>query len=572
MERMRFKPHNCIDKNEWSVGIYVRLSDEDRDKKQKSDLSKSIQNQTEYIKRHIDYLNDDVVGDEKYKCRIFGVYTDDDYTGMSFEREGFKRMMNDVKANKIDCIIVKNLSRFGRYDSKVQDYLEREFEIPDKEVRLIAIGDNYDSLYKELGVIEKITIIFNREYSETQHKNVSVGMHGMQKDGKHVAAFAPYGYKKSPDDKNKLIVDETAAVIVRKIYDLYKSGISPKEIARLLTDEGYVSPSTYKKLHGSNFSCCNKINDDEKHWTSSSVKSILMNEMYTGTMVQHKQFKRKLIDKKPTPVPKKDWIRVPNTHEAIIQKDAWDDVQSMMSTIKRDLTKKDDVTIFKGILKCGDCGHAMRKKWDSYQKTTGSKEKMKYLYYNCGTFRDYGTPKETVSDNAPHCTSHYISDKVIRKVVLSDINMMIKQIQDIEKLIKEQEQSKSLGYIDVEKEISDKRKLISKYEKMKSIALQKLLTEVIDDNTYKATVIDLDATIECYEKEIDSLKTTVTRKEDILYNSWVTRLLELGKIEELDRATVVELIDKIYIYQDKRIEIVYKFDDEFDALFCQSVE
>lgn len=561
-----------MDKHKWSVGIYVRLSDEDRDKKQKNDLSKSIQNQIKYIKGHIDYLNDNISGDESYPCEVFGVYTDDDYTGMSFEREGFQRMMRDVKADKIDCIIVKNLSRFGRYDSKVQDYLEREFEIQDREVRLIAIGDHYDSLYKELGVIEKITIIFNREYSENQHKNVSVGMHSMQKEGKHVAAFAPYGYIKSPEDKNKLLIDETPAVVVRKIYDLYISGISPKEIARILTDEGCVNPSTYKKLHGSKYSCGNKIREDESHWTSSSVKSILMNEMYTGTMVQHKQFKRKLIDKKPMQVPREDWIRVPNTHEAIIPRDVWDDVQHMMRTVKRDLTKDADVTIFKGKLKCADCGHAMRKKWDSYQKTTGTKEKMRYLYYNCGTFRDYGSSKGAGSDNVPHCTSHYISDKVIRKVVLSDINRMIQQMPDIEKMVKEQRTNKSLGYIDIEKEIADKRKLIGKQEKMKRKAIEKLLSEVINDDTYQAAVKELDAAIACYEKEIDSLKAAVPKMEDIRNHPWVARLLELGEIEELDRAMVVELIDKIYIYQDKRIEIVYKFADEFDALFCQSVE
>ena len=143
----RFKIHNSLYPDKWSAGIYVRLSDEDRDKKRKTDFSQSIQNQTDFCRSYIEYLNNQP--DEEFTLAEYKIYCDDDCTGMNFDRSGFQEMMRDVQANVIDCIIVKNLSRLGRYDTEMQIYLEKKFEQHGREVRLIAIGDNYDSLYKE---------------------------------------------------------------------------------------------------------------------------------------------------------------------------------------------------------------------------------------------------------------------------------------------------------------------------------------------------------------------------------------------------------------------------------------
>ena len=170
----RFKIHNSLYPDKWSVGIYVRLSDEDRDKKRKTDLSQSIQNQTDFCRSYIEHLNSQ--SDEEFTLAEYNVYCDDDCTGMNFERIGFKEMERDIQANVIDCIVVKNLSRLGRYDTVMQRYLEKDFEQYGREVRVIAIGDNYDSLYKEPDMEYRFRLLLNREYSETQHKNVSIAM------------------------------------------------------------------------------------------------------------------------------------------------------------------------------------------------------------------------------------------------------------------------------------------------------------------------------------------------------------------------------------------------------------
>ena len=282
----RFAPHNKMNDKVWNTAAYARLSDEDRDKLSREDLSKSLENQICFIRDSAEYANR--AGESRYPIQIYKVYTDDDFTGMDFKRKAFQEMMRDVKNGVIDCIMVKNLSRFGRYDTEMQQYLEKEFEQSGRQVRLIAIGDNYDSLYREIGLDIKMLLMINREYSEIQHKNVSIAMHSMQKAGKYVGAFAPYGYQKDPENKHHLVPDLYSAGIVRRIFRLYLSGISMKEIALILTREGIVNRAAYKKLQQSNYICSRKISEKEMHWTVDAVRQILMNEVYTGTLVQGK--------------------------------------------------------------------------------------------------------------------------------------------------------------------------------------------------------------------------------------------------------------------------------------------
>lgn len=567
-KKARFRLHNSKYADKWSVGIYVRLSDEDRDKKKKTDLSQSIQNQTDYCRAFIDMLNGQT--EEEPELAEYKVYCDDDRTGMNFDRSGFQEMMRDIKGNRIDCILVKNLSRLGRYDTEMQKYLEKEFEQNGREVRLIAIGDNYDSLYKEPDIADRFRLLINREYSEQQHRNVSIGMHSMQKKGLFVGAFAPYGYRKDPENKHRLIPDPVAALVVERIYEEYLNGVSPKEIAAGLTRDGIVSPAAYKRLHGSNFRCGKKISENEVHWRSDGVKKILMDETYTGTLVQHKQVHKKLTDGKPTPVAKDQWICCRDTHEAIVSRERWKVAQSMMKTIKRDRTKADQVTIFKGILTCGDCRHAMRKRWDSYtQCKTG--ERVKYLYYNCSTYRDYGRHQKLPGENAPKCTSHYVSDKLLREIVIDDLNQIIRQAGDLQELVKKHQEKPDKRLPAVWREIEKKEKRILQYEERLSRARTLLYDGIINNEEYDSDKTAIQADIDSLKNEIKLLEKAVSKVGDVLVNPWIQRFLENNAIIELDRATVVEFVDKIYVYEDKRIEIVYKFSGEFDELFAGSV-
>lgn len=567
--QIRFSVHNSQYKDRWSVGIYVRLSDEDRDKKEKTDMSQSIVNQIAYIRNYMEMLNDSA--EEAFRMKEYKVYCDDDRTGMNFERDGFQSMMRDAGAGLIDCIIVKNLSRLGRYDKGMQQYLEDEFEQYGREIRLIAIGDNYDSLYKEIGVIDKVILLLNREYSEQQHRNVCIGMHSMQKKGLFVGAFSPYGYLKDPENRHRLIPDPTASEVVKRIYEEYLSGISAKEIAAGLTADGIVNPSAYKRLHGSRFKCGAKISEKEVHWRGDSIKRILMDEVYTGTLVQHKQVKRKLTDSRPSRLPKDQWVRCEGTHEAIIPKERWDIAQSMMKTIQRDTTKKDEITIFKGLLKCGDCGHAMRKKHDKYLHASNDRIS-RYLYYNCSTYRDYSQNHKRLGENAPRCTSHYISDKVLRSIVTDDINRMISQVENLSEMVKKHQNKPSSGNADnVQREIDNKNKAIQKYRDRMKAARDMLYDGMITKSEYESDIADIRNDIKRLETEIGFLTELTISVPEVCSNHWIRKLLENGKIMELDRATVVEFIEKIYVYEDRHIEIVYKFSDELDHLFAKFV-
>lgn len=566
-EKVRFLPHNQICKDKaWSVAIYVRLSDEDRNKRRKTDMSQSIENQVEYLKNYVEMLSGN--SGDGYGLEIYKVYSDDDCTGMNFDRGGFRQMMLDIKCGLVDCIMVKTLSRLGRNDREMQQYLKEEFEQDGQEVRVCAVGDSYDSLYQEpMDIGVQFKLMMNENYSQIQHTNVTIGMHTMQKKGKYVGAFAPFGYQKDPADKHHLIRDDGASVIVERIFDEYLKGVSPKEIARRLTAEGFVNPSSYKKQNGSNFVCGKKISENEKHWTSSTVKKILMDEVYTGAVVQHKQEKKRLLDKKPVLIPKEEWIRVQGMHEALVSKEVWDTVQGMMKTVQRDTTKKDEVTIFKGILKCGDCGHAMRKKWDNY-KTKGG-EKHKYLYYNCGTYRDYGSPKEN-SENAPGCTSHYISDKLLRKIVMDDLNQIIGQLSDLRGLIERQGKNGGTETEWLKKVIPDKEEQVGRIQERLKRARNRWLDDEMTKEEYEETKEDNQSHINALRAEISELEKRITKSETILDNSWVQKLLEHGRLTELDRETVVTLVRSIEVFEDKSIKITYKFSDEFDYLFAQS--
>ena len=380
----RFYPHNSVNSRLWRTAVYVRLSDEDRDKGREGQLSRSIENQIAGIRNYIACLNRQ--NRDRFPMEVEGVYADDDYTGMDFKREAFQRMMNQIRKGQVDCIVVKNLSRLGRHDREMQRYLEEEFEQPGKQVRVVAIGDHYDSLYDSIDILIKIKLLFNREYSENQHRNVCAGMAASQKQGKFIGAFAPYGYQKDPENKHRLVIDSYAAEIVKGIFTQYLSGCTPAEIAETLNREGVLNRCAYKSLHGSSYVCGKKKSRDTA-WTKEGVRDVLKNEMYTGTMVQGKTFHCRLTDTASSPVPKEQWIRVQNTHEPILSPELWVAVQHKLDCSRRRIPEKGGKTeekviyLFAGLAECGICGQKMSCRRDWYLSRKG--EKRLYKSYRC---------------------------------------------------------------------------------------------------------------------------------------------------------------------------------------------
>ena len=328
------------------VAEYMRLSREDGDKVESDSISNQRDLITDFLSHH----------DE---LKFVGEYVDDGYSGTNFERPAFKRLMEDVKAGKVNCIIVKDLSRFGRNYIETGRYLEKVF--PFMGVRFISIIDNYDSAGEDNDA-DRIIIPFKNLINDSYCRDISMKIRSQldvkRKNGKFIGSFACYGYCKDPKDNNHLIIDPFAADIVRQIFDLKLSGYNSQRIAEMLNEMGVLPPAEYKRSKGMNYDCGFKAGNNPK-WAVVSINRILTNEIYTGTMVQGLNSKINYKIKQSRPVPKEDWIRVSGTHEPIVSRETFDKVQRLLLVDTRTSPEESAVYLFSGLVVCGDCGQNM---------------------------------------------------------------------------------------------------------------------------------------------------------------------------------------------------------------------
>ena len=364
------------------AAAYLRLSIEDGDKAE----SNSIGNQRELIQNFVA---------ERPELHLVGEYADDGYTGTNFERPGFTQMMEDIQSDKINCIIVKDLSRLGRNYIGMGKYLERIF--PMMGIRFIAINDNYDNANTESSDSDSIVVPFKNLLNDSYCRDISIKVRSQldikRRKGEFIGGYAVYGYSKDEQNKNRLVVDEYAADIVRSIYRRKLEGMSANSIADQLNSEGVLAPSEYKRLCGLNYHSGFKTGTHAK-WQAIQVLRILKNEVYTGTMVQGKRQKINYKIKKIRDVDESCWIKVPNTHEAIISQRMFDIVQEVLKLDTCASKGQKIVHLFSGIVRCGDCGQNM-------VRCTVSKKGKKYIYLNCVT-----------NHKGLGCSSHHISTRV----------------------------------------------------------------------------------------------------------------------------------------------------------------
>lgn len=522
----------------FKAGLYVRLSREDGDKIE----SDSIANQKEFIERYVKNIDN---------ISIEEIYVDDGYTGTNFDRPDFKRMLEDIEAQKIDCVIVKDLSRFGRDYIDVGRYLEREF--PKRHIRFIAINDGIDNLNQRYDISMPIKNIVNAQYAEDISKKVMASITMKQKSGKFIGAFTSYGYIKDPLDKNKLIIDESAAMVVRRIYKMFISGIGTQTIAKNLNSDGIPCPSVYKKMNGEKYHNANKL-FETTYWTYSTVRHILKSRIYVGDMVQHK-YNASRYNYDSRTVPESEWIIVPNTHEPIITRETWETAQEIMK-VKYKSTNLKSSHIFAGLVKCKECGRGMTK--ISYKGV---------ITLACGSYKRLG-PKI--------CTRHGILMTELEDVVLDAINEHITKLCNIEAAITKAS-SFDRRNNDIEKRIATltnnvegiklkKRSMYSDYQ-------DNLLTreEYIEyNNSYTKNIGFMVKEIERLKEELSTSPMEETQK------SWFQNLIKLRKIDSLSRELLLSFIDVIYISEPKKtekntdkkivIEIVFNFKDKIEEL------
>ena len=520
---------------------YIRLSREDGDKTE----SDSVGNQRKLI---TDYLK----GKDEFV--LYDTYIDDGFTGTNFKRPAFTRMIEDIEAGNVNCVIVKDLSRFGRDYIDTGKYLERYF--PDRDIRFISITDNIDSMKQAYDMLLPIKNIFNEQYARDISKKVHSSMRAKQKAGEFIGAFTSYGYKKSPTDKNKLVIDEYAAGVVRRIFRMYVSGLGKNSIAVTLNKEGVVCPSEYKKMNGENYRNSHRL-ESTSYWTYSTINRLLQNEMYVGNMVQGRKTQRMRGKQRATD--KEDWIIVKGTHEAIIDEDTWKKAQDLLKRRTRNLDLNTNMTMFAGYIKCGDCGRSLVKKVG----TPGHGEGI--INYYCGTY---------VRSGRQYCTPHPMSHLVLEKIILDDLKTIIQSVDDLREIVRETCQAAGAAKRVTVNEKNWLNTELEKIRKLKKAIYEDYREELISKEEYVTFRQDYLKKEEQLEKQLKSLEEgqDLQADTDIFETPCVKRLLELRSIEKLDRDIVVEMLHEIKVYENHKIEITYNFSDELAALFKSQMQ
>ena len=385
-----------------NVAIYVRLSDEDRDKLQKEDESESIQNQKSMLK---DYC-------KERNWTIYDIYNDENFSGIDGNRPEFNRMINDCQKGDIDIVLCKSQSRFSRDAVLIETYLHDKFI--EWGIRFIGVVDHADTNDKGNKKSRQILALTNEWYVEEVSENIRRTLKHKREQGQFTGSFAPYGYLIDPENKNHLVIDETAAPIVRDIFNWYAEGWGYRKITMELNESGIPSPSKHKELLNSNFHNPNELKSYNKDlWTYTTIYTIVRNETYTGTLVQGKTHNVSYKNKKRQRLPESEWIKVYNAHEPIIDINTWNKVKERVESRQRVKKTTDKLSPLSGKVKCAVCGKPMKRN----------------VYYNKKhTIQYYGLQCATYKIGAMNCpNTHTISGLVLEREILSQLNSFIEQ-------------------------------------------------------------------------------------------------------------------------------------------------
>ena len=531
-------------KKVYHASIYLRLSKEDGDVTAGSkNESNSISNQKSLI---MDYLKD------KHDIQVVSIREDDGYSGVDFNRPSFQLMLEDVKKGIIDCIIVKDLSRFGRNYIEVGRYLEKLF--PMLGVRFIAVNDNYDSL--NVDTAHDIVMPFKNLINDSYCRDLSVKIRShlavKRKNGEFIGAFACYGYLKDPENKNHLVIDTYAGPVVQDIFRMKINGYSQYKIANTLNEQGILSPMEYKRSIGVRFETSFKVNP-KALWSAKAVSRILTNEVYTGVLVQGKQTTPNHKVKVRQAVEEKDWIRVENAHAPLIDPCLFEIVQALLDKDTRTSPKEDSVFPLSGLLYCGDCGQPMVRKT---LKGAGGFPKQKYSYFVC-----QGQSKEK------GCSWHRIREKELLDAVLQAVNHHVKNVLDTSKALKDIDTAPSVQFLiqKYESHIEKKETELQKAEKLKVGIYEDLKDGLLDKTEYRKLKQEFDSRIEAASEAIKNLRQEILalRENHSQHYAWMEYFKEFGELQELTRWAAAITINRILVFEDNRIKIVFNFEDAF---------
>ncbi len=518
--------------------LYLRLSKEDADKISKGDDSASIKNQrlllTDYALVH-DY-------------KIVHVYSDDDESGLYDNRPDFEKMMVDAKLNQFDIIIAKTQSRFSRNMEHIEKYLHHD--LPNLGIRFIGVVDGVDTDNDDNKKSRQINGLVNEWYCEDLSKNIRSSFQAKMRDGQFLGSSCPYGYRKDPKNHNHLVIDEYAARVVKRIYKLYLSGYGKAKIGSILSSEGILIPTLYKReVLGENYHN-SKALDTTKTWSYQTIHTILNNETYLGHLIQNKVNTLSYKDKKKRKLPKEKWIIVRNTHEPIIEAELFDMVQQLQKTRTRSVAAIEKNGIFSGLIYCEDCKHMMSRKY----ARRGDKG---FIGYICRTYKTQGKQ---------FCDSHSINIEDLEEAVLLSIKTEAKKIlkkEDIDELKSVKHYNESKNSYEIQFENIQQRR--EKIEKFKRKTYHNFMEDLISKQEYITYISQFDQEI----KELQEQEHVLSDKADLQseinaqYDKWMEDFKDYINVNLLTRDMVLELIDKIEVGKDSSITIYYKFENPY---------
>ena len=519
----------------WNATLYLRLSRDDGDKEE----SGSITGQRELLR---DYIS------QHPELREYAIRIDDGFSGSTFERPGFQKMIEDVKAGRTDCIVVKDLSRFGRNYLDAGEYIERIF--PFLGVRFIAVNDNYDSLGEKKSS-DDLIIPFKNLINEAYCRDISMKIRSQleikRKNGQFLGSFAAFGYLKDEQDKNKLVVDQYAADIVRDIFKWKIEGISPQDIADALNKLGVLSPMEYKRSLGMKYTTSFKTSA-KAAWSAGTVIRILKNPIYTGVLIQGKETTPSYKVHKRIAKDKSEWTVIEDSHEAIISGIDFDSVQKVLKCDTRRSPDDKAVGLFSGMLFCGDCGASM------VRKTVPAGEK-KYVYYVCSAHKQ-----------DKNCSPHRMRDTALEEIVLDSLRQHIREVVNMSELLNITDTAplRTAQAQKVQRQLDKKREEYEKLQKLLMSLYENLTDGVIDREEYARLKASFTARADEAERQMDALRESLNDIQSHgAENVWMNEFIKRQELASLDRAVVVALIDKILIHSNDMVEIIYRWQDEF---------
>ncbi len=530
----------------YHAAIYVRLSKEDGDVASAAKAeSNSISNQKNLIKDFLKDKDDIIVVSER---------VDDGYSGSDFERPGFQMMMDDIRRGTVDCVIVKDLSRFGREYIDSGKYIERLF--PALGVRFIAVNDHIDS--KEESSRDDIVVPFKNLMNDAYCRDISIKIRShlevKRRNGEYIGAFTPYGYKKDENDKSRLVPDLYAAGVVKDIFRMKLHGMSQTAIADRLNEQGILSPMEYKHSLGIRIQDNFKTHE-QAEWSSMSVRRVLENEVYVGTLTQGKHSTPNHKIKKIMDKPEEEWIRIEDNHEPVISRREFAIVQRLLGMDTRTSPNEDEVYVLSGLAVCADCGAPMIKR----NVPAGGKV---YSYYIC-------------SKNAAtkQCGTHRIPKDKLERLVFDVLKTHIASVLDAGRILAyiNTVPFQELEIKELERQKEAKEQEMQRCRELRDMLYEDLKEGIVSKEDYAELYEGYNNKRKKAEDAVRKISRTIQDVADAKTDKyeWLRYFKEYQNISELSRTAAVELIERVKVYDKNHIEIDFCFQDCFQSALSQ---